>query len=336
MQIKSEWQLLAAIKDIIDKKGIKNPQDLVIGIGDDCASFRLDSKRFGLISTDISVESIHFRRDLISPEDIGFKAMMSNLSDIAAMGGSPRFAFISIGIPSDFSQEETLEIYEGLVDAANMAETAIAGGDISKSKGLILNIAIYGETTEDRIIRRDGAGIGDTIYVTGSPGDSKAGLEILLFRDDSNLEAFQILIQKHKRPIARFGIKDEIINVFNPTSMIDISDGLLSDIKHICNRSSVGFKIYEEKLPVSEELYEFTAIYKKNPYEYSLTSGEEYELLFTASKSLADMMTMRINDVPITPIGEIVDRGSYIARHNQLDEVSIAGFDHFNDDVSYE
>ncbi|MDY6969123.1 MAG: thiamine-phosphate kinase [Spirochaetota bacterium] len=331
MKINSEWQLLDAIKDAVNRKGIKAPDDLNISIGDDCAVFQIDSKICGLITTDISIQSIHFLRDLISLEDVGFKAMMGNISDITAMGGLSKFAFISLGIPEDMSEEDVLSIYDGLIDAANRTEAVIAGGDISKSRELLINISIYGEVAQSRLIRRDGAKRGDVIYVTGSLGDSRAGLEIIHENDSDTIKPFPELVLKHIRPIARFDIVNEIINMFNPTSMIDISDGLLSDMRHITEASSVGFNIIEENLPISDELISYSLEMKTadTTLQYALNSGEEYELLFTSDKRLVESMSLNINSIPITPIGEIIDSGFYLTRNNQPNRISISGFDHF-------
>jgi thiamine-monophosphate kinase len=330
MKIKSEWKLLEAVTDRIKRDGIKPPLDLVLSIGDDCAVFDLDDNSYGLLTTDISIENIHFKRGMISPEDIGYKAMMGNMSDIAAMGGVPLYAVVSLGVPDGFTEEEILAIYDGIIEVANSADVAIAGGDISKSGELVINIALYGKVVKSQLVKRKGARIGDIIYVTGNLGDSKAGLEILLSMNSSMIKKFPDLIARHKRPQARFNIIDDILNVFSPNSMIDISDGLLSDLRHLCAAGSAGFKIFEDKLPLSKELISYAAMKGEDQYQYALSSGEEYELLFTTEKKLADLMKMTINKVPVVPIGEIIESGFYILRNNKLEEAIIAGFDHFN------
>ena len=135
-------------------------------------------------------------------------------------------------------------LYEGLIEASNMANITIAGGDTSTAKELVLNIVLYGEATQNNPVRRKGAKIGDTIYVTGTLGDSIAGLEILLKGDSDKVNQFPALIKKHKRPLARFDLMDGILSEFSPTAMIDISDGLLSDLGHICESSSMGTRAY--------------------------------------------------------------------------------------------
>ena len=329
MKIKSEWKLLEAITGRIKRDGIKPPVDLVLSAGDDCAVFQINDNTYGLLTTDISIEDVHFKRGMISFEDIGYKAMMGNISDIAAMGGSPLYAVVSLGIPDGFKEEDVLAVYDGLLEAANSAHVAIAGGDISKSGGLVINIALYGRVAKSQLVKREGAGIGDVIYVTGTLGDSKAGLEILLSKNSGMIKKFPGLIEKHKRPAARFNIINDIINVFSPTSMIDISDGILSDLRHICAAGSVGFKIVEKRLPLSEDLISYAEIKGQDHYHYALTGGEEYELLFTSAKKLADLMKLTINNIPVVPVGEIIESGFLIQRGDRAEEIAIDGFDHF-------
>ena len=329
MKIKSEWKLLEAVADRIKRDGIKTPPELVLSIGDDCAVFEIDKDTYGLLTTDISIEDVHFKRRMTSSEDIGYKAMMGNLSDIAAMGGVPLYAVVSLGIPAGFTEEEILAVYDGLIEAANSADAAIAGGDISKSGELVINIALYGKVAKSQLVKRKGAVIGDIIYVTGNLGDSRAGLEILLSANSGMIKKFPDLIARHKRPHARLNIVDDILNVFSPTSMIDISDGLLSDLRHICGASSAGFKIFEDKLPLSKELISYAAMKGEDRYQYALSSGEEYELLFTSAKKLADLMKLTINNIPVVSVGEITGSGFLIQRGDRLKEIAIDGFDHF-------
>lgn len=329
MRIKSEWDLISSINELIRKKG-PQPENLVEAIGDDCAVFNLDKKRFGLLTTDISIDSVHFRRDIASLEDIGYKAMTGNISDIAAMGGRPLYAFISAGIPETYSQEDVLAVYEGMLEAAAPAGVYIAGGDTSRAAEFILNIAVYGEVARKRLVTRAGARAGDTIYITGITGDSKAGLEILLSGDKRKKRSFPGLIKRHLRPAARFDIVDEIYDSFNPTAMTDISDGLLSDLSHICERSGRGFSLDEHKLPLSDELLRYKSDDFNSAYSYALSSGEEFELLFTSGRICRDK-NISINGVNITPVGVVTSDGYYINRNNMQVEVTITGWDHFKE-----
>ncbi|MCU0822498.1 MAG: thiamine-phosphate kinase [Spirochaetes bacterium] len=331
MKINSEWKLLEAIKSKIENEGLKTSPDLAVSIGDDCAVFEIDDSTYGLLTTDISIENVHFKLGMIPLEDIGWKAMTGNISDIAAMGGVPLYAVVSLAIPGAFTEDDVLSLYEGMLQAANPAGISIAGGDISKSGGLVINIALYGRVPKSRLVKRKGAAADDIIYVTGTLGDSMAGLEILLSCDSGLMKKFPGLVAKHKRPPVRFNILNDIMNVFSPTAMIDISDGLLSDLRHICEAGSAGFRLIEKNLPVSGELISYAEMKGENHFNYALTSGEEYELLFTSSKKLADLMKLTINGIPVLPIGEIIDSGFLIQRGGKIEEIEIDGFNHFKE-----
>ena len=329
MPIKSEWKLFKSINGLIKKKGLPSPSCLIQSIGDDCAVFQISKSRSGLITTDISIESVHFRLDYSSLSDIGFKAMMGNVSDICAMGGKPELAFISIGIPEKLIEKDVLSIYDGLIEACNMAGVNIAGGDTSKSEKIIISITLYGEALTSKVICRNKAKTGDTIYVTGDLGRSMAGLEILSSSDKNAAKRFKSLVQKHKRPVARFAAVSEISKKFNPTSMIDISDGLLSDLRHICESSKRGFILDEEKLPVSDELKNYATEHGKSYIEYAKSSGEEYELLFTSDRKFDLPVKINNSDIIVTPIGTITDKDYFVLSNNKKIKISITGFDHF-------
>jgi thiamine-monophosphate kinase len=331
MKIKSEWNLLDKIKSAIDTQGLKKPESLFKSIGDDCAVFEIDANRYGLITTDISIEGTHFKRDLCKAQDIGFKAMMGNISDITAMGGSARYAFVSIGLQKTSDDRYVQNLYKGMIEAANMAGAVIAGGDISRSEQLVINIALYGEAQKKRLITRSGAKAGDYVYITGSVGDSMAGLEILQSGEKKAAKKYPGLLKKHTRPVARFNIIQEIINLFSPGAMIDVSDGVISDLRQICRESSGGFIINESNLPLSNELLKYAAQRKINPYEYALKSGEEFELLFTSQKNITDTMNININDINIALIGTICKNGFFIRRNNKLIKAPIRGYDHFKE-----
>lgn len=329
MRITSEWDLLGKIRERVGKTGLPHPESLFKGIGDDCAVFAVDDSTFGLLTTDISVEHVHFSRDFGRPADIGFKAMMGNVSDIASMCGSPRFALVAIGIPADTMEEYVLELYEGMIEAANQSGTIIAGGDTSKSDVLTLSIALYGEVPRKKLAARDGAAAGDIVYLTSTTGDSMAGLEILKTGDRARIGRYPDLVRKHVRPMARVGIVQEISQVFAPTAMVDVSDGILSDLRHICTESGRGFVIDTDALPISPGLKAFTRETGSDPRTYALESGEEYELLFTSPRDLSATMNVNLNGIPVTAIGKITDKGYSLVRNGVMVKAGTGGFDHF-------
>lgn len=329
MSIKSEWKLLKRIDKLISEKGLPFSEDLVKSIGDDAAVFELGGSRYGLITTDISIENQHFRKDFSTAYEIGYKAMIGNISDISAMGGEARFAFISLGCPKSISEDYIEEIYSGMLKAANNARLIIAGGDISNSQELIINITVYGEVNKKHLVTRSGANTGDQIYVTGNLGDSQAGLNLLL-KNKSNLLTYEEkLIANHKMPPARHNLVPEIISIFSPTAMIDVSDGLVSDLRHICEESNVGFLINESKIPVSNSLKEYCEKEKTDPVQLALQSGEEYQLLFTSHKKLNHDLGLMVEGVKLNHIGSITEKDYQIQCGEKLVEVEVSGFDHF-------
>ncbi|HPA72194.1 MAG TPA: thiamine-phosphate kinase [Spirochaetota bacterium] len=311
-------------------EGVRLSKDaaLVKAIGDDCAVVRIPGGKCALLTTDISIEGVHFTREFSPPGDIGWKAMTGNVSDVAAMGGWGRYALVSLGVPADEDEEYVLKVYDGMIEAAAAADVAIAGGDVSRSDRLVISIALYGEAEETQVVYRSGARPGNHLYVTGRLGGSKAGLELL--RDMGLSRAGREgLIARHRRPVARHDIVRDLLIQFSPTAMIDISDGLLSDLRHICEASSAGFLLRAERIPLEPGLALFAKERGAGALEYALSSGEEYELLFTSEKWLADTMHLAINDIPVTLIGEITERGFFVEDASGRKEITVKGYDHF-------
>jgi thiamine-monophosphate kinase len=193
-----------------------------------------------------------------------------------------------------------------------------------------LNITLYGEVSKENLVLRKGASSGEFIYVTGKPGESQAGLELLVNKGKNYSEAEDKLVKAHKAPYVRNMMVSALLKKFKPTAMIDISDGLLSDLRHICERSSAGFLLKEEQLPFSSELAEYC---KKNGHkttDYVLGSGEEYELLFTSKISPEELGDLSCLGVQVTHIGEMTDRYYKISSNGNISDVEIKGFDHFS------
>ncbi len=328
MKIKSEWSLIAQIKKITAVHSEK-AGGLIIGIGDDCAVTEIGSSRLGLFTTDISIENVHFKPDYSSPEDIGYKAMTGNISDIYSMGGYPKLAFISLGIPQYINESFINSLYKGFIEAGKETELAIAGGDTSGAQELIINICLYGEITGEKPILRKNAQKGDTIFVTGTPGASKAGLEILQSGSKDLIDEFPELVKRHRRPEIRHDLIEVIRKRFNPTAMIDISDGLLSDLRHICSESRKGFQLIKKSIPLSEELKRYCRLTKKDPAQFALESGEEFELLFTSSKSAESIGKDTLTKYGISAIGTIGESGFCIITETGGKNINIKGYEHF-------
>lgn len=314
--MQSEWDIIRSIKERVGAR--PSTGSPIFGIGDDCAVYTISEGRYGLFSTDISIENVHFDLKYTSYRDAGYRSMSANISDIYAMGGRPVLALVALGLPETMSQKQVDEIYDGLLASASKSGTFIAGGDISRSDKLVISISIYGETS--RPVYRSGAKPGDFIYVTGEPGLSKLGLELL--QGDRCYGNYIRPVIKHLTPDPPGELLEIISGEFSPTAMIDISDGLLSDLGHICTESGTGFVIDTDHLPVPAELRKFCGDYNREILDYSLYSGEEYELLFTSSRPESPSESIRL-------IGRITESGYILKTGGSSREVAISGYDHF-------
>ena len=260
------------------------PDRVVRAIGDDAAAFAVPSGRISLITTDMLVERIHFIRKDIAGFDLGHKALAVNLSDIAAMGGEAREAFVSIGIPRSCPLEYLEDVYRGMKHLAARFDVNILGGDTTRSEiDLIINVVVYGTATEDRLLRRDTAQAGDIIFTTGYLGDSKAGLHLILNDLPVDSKVKRVLYRAHVLPEPHLLEGAFLANRPGVRAAIDISDGLSSDLSHIAEQSGVGAVIDAEHIPVSESLHTFCNDNGFDPITYALAGGEDYVLLCTAA-----------------------------------------------------
>jgi thiamine-monophosphate kinase len=262
------------------------------GIGDDAAVIKPTAGKRTLVSTDLLVEGIHFDLMYTPLRHLGYKAIVVNLSDIYAMNATPKQVTVSIAMSSRFTIEALDEIYEGIYHACQVYGVDLIGGDTTSSlKGLVISVTAIGEANEDKITYRNGAKEGNLICVTGDLGAAYLGLQILerekrLFLENPEiqpeLDDQKYLVGRQLKPEAR----KEIIEYFEeiglqPTAMIDLSDGLSSDILHICKQSAVGCELHESRIPISEDAYEQAIKFNMDPATCALNGGEDYELLFT-------------------------------------------------------
>lgn len=265
------------------------------GIGDDAAVIEAGNKVI-LLSTDLLVEGIHFDLTYTPLKHLGYKAVVVNISDIAAMNGIPKQITVSIAVSSRFPVEALDELYEGILMACNRYKVDLVGGDTSSSvKGLLISITIIGEALHDEVVYRSGAAPGDLLCVTGDLGSAYMGLLVLereknVFKVNPDMQPelndYEYQVGRQLKPEARTDIRNVFGSIgIKPTSMIDISDGLSSEILHICKRSGVGCKLFEEKIPIEEQTRKLAMEYKIIPSVTALSGGEDYELLFTVKQS---------------------------------------------------
>ncbi|MEE1884459.1 thiamine-phosphate kinase [Pedobacter flavus] len=326
------------IKHLTQNFKIKH-ESSIKGVGDDAAVLDFKDKQV-LISSDLLLEGIHFDLAYVPLMHLGFKAVQVNLSDICAMNGVPTQIIVSIGLSSKFPLEAVEEIYKGIELACNKYNIDLIGGDTSSSKqGLIIGITSIGYAEKDSICYRNGANEGDLICVSGDLGGAYVGLQILerekqIFLENPqiqpDLEGKDYIIERQLKPEARrdiVAILDQIKVL--PTSMIDVSDGLASELFHICTESDKGCTIYEDKLPIDPMTYETARELGLDPTVCALNGGEDYELLFTIKQSDYEKIK---NDVDISIIGHITEKSrglNMISKSNVVHELKAQGWNAF-------
>lgn len=262
---------------LIDRIGriLPSAPTVIEGIGDDCAVVRIFD-RLMLLSCDMFVEDVHFRRAYSTPQDIGWKAATSALSDIAAMGGTPLFSLVSLSCPSHTDSAYVESLYHGIADAAGQAGAVVVGGDTTMSPaGISLDVTVIGEVIGNRYLSRRGAQSGDLLGVTGRLGLSAAGLWAL-----ENGRNAPVLAGAHQRPTARISEGQWLCGCEHVKSMIDISDGFVQDAGHLAKAARLGLEIDPDKMPVDADLRQFCLEHDLDPLDFMLTGGEDYELAF--------------------------------------------------------
>lgn len=292
--------------DLIRRKVFTKDKRVVLNIGDDAAVLKSSPGKLLIFTTDTMMERVHFDLRYCSFKDIGWKSMAANLSDIAAMGGIPLAGLVSLGLPKRIKVEQVLELYSGMKILSSRFRCPIVGGDIfSSPQGLVVTISLLGEVEKSLFRTRGGARVGDLIYVTGDLGEAEAGLKILR----KSKAKKNSITKKHLTPCPRIAESRLLIKNLKITSMIDVSDGLSSDLHHICEESNKGALIYAEKIPISQRIMEVCRPLKIPPLNLALSSGEEYELLFTLSpKEDEKLKKITKGKFKISLIGEIMNK----------------------------
>jgi len=311
------------------------PDNIIKAIGDDAAAFMTEPDQLTLITTDLLVERIHFLRDAISGFDLGYKSLAVNLSDIAAMGGTAREAFVSIAIPDECHLNYLDELYNGIKKLAAKFNVNVLGGDTTRSKvDLIINIVVQGIVSKKEILCRDAARPGDVIFSTGFLGDSKAGLHLILNEIDADTEALEALLKAHLVPEPHLHEGRFLARRSGVNAAIDTSDGLSSDLAHIVEESRVGARLFADKIPVSPNLKDFCTRLDFRPLEFALSGGEDYTLLCTVSAHAADKIAKAFQkefNRPLFPIGEIIDQKKIelVYPDGKTKPITPTGWDHF-------
>lgn len=340
-----ESGLINRIRELVDFRvddAVLRDQ-LIRGVGDDAAVFRPTPGKVQLLTTDAMVEGVHFDLTFTSFKHLGWKAIVSNISDIAAMGGVPRYATIVLSLPNKISLEMVEEFYQGTAFACKKYSCLIVGGDTTTSfANMDVTVALTGEADEGKVIYRSGARVGDLLCVSGHLGSSHAGLKILqrekqrFLNDDQpekftpELEPYKEALERYLMPSPRLDLAKLLVHNADVHAMIDVSDGLASEVHHICESSGVGAEVWEHNLPVVRTTRRVAEEFGENAAQYALYGGEEYELLFTLTDGEFKNLDRLTDDVSI--VGRIVEKGrgvELIRENGEREMLQRGGWDHF-------
>ncbi len=309
-------------------------EDVLQSIGDDCAVVRKDDTTAWLVTMDTLVENVHFNRSWHPPELLGRKAIAVNVSDIAAMGGVPRFVLLSLGAPRPPDEQWIRSFSRGVASACRQYGCLLIGGDtVHSPEWYSLCVTLIGEAPSDRVLYRSGAQAGDRIWVSGYLGQAAAGLE-LYTRGIDSVAPYQALYQAHLDPVARVDLGKMLADLGDIRSMMDLSDGMATDLAHLCTCSGTGAQVEAWQLPISTSLSLACDTYDLSAVSLAVRGGEDFELLFTAPRS-ADSDIISIGQqlgIQLSAVGTI-EEGDKVVLINQgkqnIEELSYQGFDHF-------
>jgi len=329
-----EFGLINLIHNIVNKfKDLQQTswQQLLVGIGDDAAAWQ-DDDQIQLATTDSLVQDIHFDLNNITWEELGWKALAVNLSDIAAMGGMPKYALISVALPGELEVENISQFCHSMASLAAEFGVAIAGGNITTAPNIVITITVLGYSKNKLLLKRSTATPGEQIAVTGYLGLSAAGLKMLKEKISLATQTASLLRRAHLQPVPK--VKEGLILIQQGVkTAIDISDGLIADLDHICEASKVSAKIKVEQVPT----HPLVKANFPNYHELALYGGEDYELLFTADKSIINQAKQALN-CPVTVIGDIVEetlpnRVTLLNSKGNIIFYEKGGWEHFRNEI---
>ncbi len=285
--------------------------DVLVGMGDDTAVVRVQegAGRCLLLSCDIQVEGVHFLRDAVDPVRLGRRLAAINLSDIAAMGGWPRHFLISLALPLDVEVSLVEGLYDGLREEMAPFGAAVVGGNVTSNECLVLDAFVVGEVEEKELLLRSGARAGDMVLVTGRLGASRAGLALLRGEARGLAGEARVLVEAHLTPRARVREGRVIAESGAASAMIDLSDGLASDVGHLCDASAVGVRLWAERLPVDAATRRAADVAGADPLAWALGGGEDYELCFTTPADMVQKVARAVTvatGTAVSVVGEIL------------------------------
>jgi thiamine-monophosphate kinase len=338
VSLRSEFDFIEQLRRRLATK--RDPSNTTIGVGDDAAILRQSSGRDTVVTTDLLIEDIDFHRQSSNPKLLGHKALAVSLSDIAAMGARPRWALSSIGVPIDVWNSTCVdEFYDGFFELANKYDVTLIGGDVSRTPDkIVIDSIVIGECSSGRSVLRSGARPGDHVFVTGELGGAAAGLRMIergarldkpVAEEDKEL--VHSLLLRHLSPEPRVGWGLVLGQENLATAMIDISDGLSSDLHHLCRESGVGAVIESGLIPTDQRVTEICGRRALDPLLLALHGGEDFELLFTVAAENVPKLPRKVDGVGVTEIGRIVprDEGVRLSEGSRVWELKAEGWEHF-------
>jgi len=328
--------------DHLTSKFTSKQDSTTLGVGDDAAVIRISDTESMLISTDFLIEGIHFNLMYMPLKHLGFKAVAVNVSDICAMNGKAEQITVSMAVSSKFPVEALEELYEGIRFACEAYGVDLIGGDTTASySGLTLSVTAIGRAETKKITYRSGAKENDLLIASGDLGGAYVGLQVLerekqVFQANPNiqpdLDGHDYIVQRQLKPEARVDIVEYLkeLDVI-PTSMIDISDGLASEVLHLCKASNVGCRLYDEKIPIDGKTSMTAIEFNLDPATCALNGGEDYELLFTIAQSDWDKIKGNPHMTPIGHITDAADGAYFVDKNGSAIELRAQGWDHFGE-----
>ncbi|NBX82064.1 thiamine-phosphate kinase [bacterium] len=328
--MKSEFELIERLKQLLPPIS----SQVELGIGDDAATVHWNEKRI-LTTVDSLVEGIHFDWKFCRPSEVGKKAMNANLSDIAAMGGKPRFALIALGLPISWDQEKIEGMYRGIAEVCGERGVDVVGGNISRNpERLWISITVLGDPANG-VLKRSGAQVGDVIFLSGTVGEAAAGLELLRSQPERARQQFPNLVRRYTEGHAQIELGQLLGKKPKVHSLIDVSDGLSSELWHLSKASQVEVVIQANQLWVSEELQRASVIFSQSPLRWQLSGGEDYELLGTCSSESWKVLHQECESlkIPIRVIGEVARAGAGVYLKNEsghLEPLPALGWNHLS------
>ncbi len=326
-----EFELIQKICDFFSKPR----KQILQGIGDDAAIIIPDEDGVLVYTTDLLINRVHFLKDRISGNDLGYKSLAVNASDIAAMGAKPKEALLNLAIPDDIDMAYLEDFFHGMKTLADELDIGIIGGDTSSSRSdFFISVFVSGICRREEVLYRNGAKAGDSVFVTGPLGDSRAGLTIILDDHGEECERFKTLVKAHNRPRphvpeGRFFASQKSIH-----AAIDVSDGLVSDLGHISENSGVGIRLLYDQIPVSNDLQKFCRLKNQKTVEFAVSGGEDYVLITCIPPEEAPRIRQKFSETfhsPLYHIGYVIEENRLEMQYpdGEIKPLKKSGWEHF-------